>query len=133
MSNIVKKNYKVTGMTCSSCGKAVERAVKKIDGVVNQNINMATEKLHIEYDDEKVKFEDLEKTVKKAGFNLLEDVKYSKIEFKIGGMTCASCAKAIERAVNKLDGIDSINVNVATEKATISYDSSKLKDRKSVV
>ena len=127
MSNIVKKNYKVTGMTCSSCGKAVERAVKKIDGVVNQNINMATEKLHIEYDDEKVKFEDLEKVVKKAGFNILEDVKYSKIEFKIGGMTCASCAKAIERAVNKLDGIDSINVNVATEKATISYDSSKLK------
>ncbi|WP_343337745.1 Copper-exporting P-type ATPase [Terrisporobacter petrolearius] len=127
MSNIVKKSYKVTGMTCSSCGKAVERAVKKIDGVVNQSINMATEKLHIEYDNEKVKFEDLEKTVKKAGFNLLEDVKYSKIEFKIGGMTCASCAKAIERGVNKLDGIDSISVNVATERATINYDQSKLK------
>lgn len=126
MSNIVK-DYKVTGMTCSSCGKAVERAVKKIDGVVNQSINMATEKLHIEYDNEKVKFEDLEKTVKKAGFNLLEDVKYSKIEFKIGGMSCASCAKAIERAVNKLDGIDSVNVNLATEKATINYDQSKLK------
>ena len=127
MSNIVKKSYKVTGMTCASCGKAVERAVKKIDGVANQSINMATEKLHIEYDNEKVKFEDLEKTVKKAGFDLFEDVKYSKIDLKIGGMTCASCAKAIERAVNKLDGIDSINVNVATEKATISYDASKLK------
>ncbi|MGG7060793.1 cation transporter, partial [Clostridium tertium] len=45
----------------------------------------------------------------------------------MGGMTCASCAKAIERVVDKLDGIDSINVNIATEKATINYDSSKLK------
>ena len=127
MSNITKSSYKVTGMTCSACGKAAERAVKKIDGVISQSVNMATEKIQIEYDSSKVKFEDLEKAVKKAGYNLLEDVSYSKIDFKIGGMTCASCAKAIERAVNKLDGIDNINVNVATEKATISYDSSKLK------
>ena len=127
MNNIVKRSYKVTGMTCSACGKAAERAVKKIDGVVSQSVNMATEKINIEYDKNKVSFEELQNAVKKAGYNLLEDVSYSKIDFKIGGMTCASCAKAIERAVNKLDGIQSINVNIATEKATISYDSSKLK------
>ncbi|WP_042276505.1 heavy metal translocating P-type ATPase [[Clostridium] dakarense] len=127
MSNTVKRSYKVTGMTCSACGKAAERAVKKLDGVANQSVNMATEKILIEYDDKKVSFEDLEKAVKKAGYNLLEDASYNKIDFKIGGMTCASCAKAIERAVNKLDGIENINVNVATEKATINYDTSKLK------
>ncbi|RDY25326.1 heavy metal translocating P-type ATPase, partial [Romboutsia weinsteinii] len=127
MSNLKKASYKITGMTCSACGKAAERAVKKIEGVVSQSVNMATEKIQIEYDTTKVKFEDLEKAIKKAGYNLLEDVRYSKIDFKIGGMTCASCAKAIERAVNKLDGIESISVNVATEKATISYDLSKLK------
>lgn len=127
MSKVIKRNYKVTGMTCSACGKAVERAVKKIDGVTSQSVNMATEKINIEYNSDNVKFEDLESVVKKAGYNLLEDIKYSKIDFKIGGMTCASCAKAIERVVDKLDGIDSINVNIATEKATINYDSSKLK------
>ena len=127
MSNITKSSYKVTGMTCSSCGKAAERAVKKIDGVLSQSVNMATEKIQIEYDSSKVKFEDLEVAVKKAGYILLEDISYSKIDFKISGMTCASCAKAIERSVNKLDGIESVSVNVATEKATISYDSSKLK------
>ena len=127
MSNIKKENYKVTGMTCSACGKAAERAVKKIDGVVSQSVNMATEKIQIEYDIEKVKFEDLENAVKKAGYNLIEDIGYSKIDFKIGGMTCVACAKTVERLVNKLDGIDNINVNVATDKATISYDPSKLK------
>lgn len=127
MSNTVKRSFKVTGMTCSACGKAAERAVKKVDGVVDQSVNMATEKIQIEYDNSKVKFEDLEKAVKKAGYNLIEDVSYNKIDFKIGGMTCASCAKAIERAVEKLDGVENINVNVATEKATINYDTSKLK------
>lgn len=127
MSSLINKSYKITGMTCSACGKAAERAVKKVDGVVNQSVNMATEKINIEYDGDKVKFEDLAKAIRKAGYNLIEDINYNKVDFKVGGMTCASCAKAIERAVNKLDGIEDINVNVATERATINYDISKLK------
>lgn len=127
MSSLINKSYKITGMTCSACGKAAERAVKKVDGVVNQSVNMATEKINIEYDGDKVKFEDLAKAIRKAGYNLIEDINYNKVDFKIDGMTCASCAKAIERAVNKLDGIEDINVNVATERATINYDISKLK------
>ena len=127
MSSLINKSYKITGMTCSACGKAAERAVKKVDGVVNQSVNMATEKINIEYDGDKVKFKDLAKAIRKAGYNLIEDINYNKVDFKIGGMTCASCAKAIERAVNKLDGIEDINVNVATERATINYDISKLK------
>lgn len=127
MSSLINKSYKITGMTCSACGKAAERAVKKVDGVVNQSVNMATEKINIEYDGDKVKFEDLAKAIRKAGYNLIEDINYNKVDFKIGGMTCASCAKEIERAVNKLDGIEDINVNVATERATINYDISKLK------
>ncbi|MFR0019014.1 MAG: heavy metal translocating P-type ATPase [Paraclostridium sp.] len=127
MSSLINKSYKITGMTCSACGKAAERAVKKVDGVVNQSVNMAIEKINIEYDGDKVKFEDLAKAIRKAGYNLIEDINYNKVDFKIGGMTCASCAKAIERAVNKLDGIEDINVNVATERATINYDISKLK------
>ena len=45
MGNIITKTYKVTGMTCAACAKAVERAVKKLDGVQSQSINMVTEKL----------------------------------------------------------------------------------------
>lgn len=74
MSSLINKSYKITGMTCSACGKAAERAVKKVDGVVNQSVNMATEKINIEYDGDKVKFEDLEKAIRKAGYNLIEDV-----------------------------------------------------------
>ena len=40
----------------------------------------------------------------------------------IGGMTCAACAKRIEKAISKLEGIDQVSVNFATEKAYVSFD-----------
>ena len=47
-------------------------------------------------------------------------------EFKITGMTCASCSSRIDRVVNKLDGVSQASVNLTTEKATVDFDSDKL-------
>src|SRR4051794_41882548 len=43
----------------------------------------------------------------------------------LDGMTCASCAARIERALNKLDGVQA-TVNFATETAAVSYDSQQV-------
>lgn len=40
---------------------------------------------------------------------------------KINGMTCASCAKAIEKSVSKINGVSNVNVNFATEKVNVKY------------
>src|ERR1035437_3166669 len=45
--------------------------------------------------------------------------------FKIKGMHCASCASIIEKTLKKIEGVESIEVNPGTEKAKISFDSSK--------
>lgn len=73
MSNIVKETYKVEGMTCASCANAAERAVRKLDGVVNQNVNLATEKLTVEFEDDKVDYDTLEKAISKAGYKLVKE------------------------------------------------------------
>ncbi len=44
----------------------------------------------------------------------------------IGGMTCASCSSAVERTLNKLDGVKLAQVNLATESATIEFEGDKL-------
>lgn len=49
----------------------------------------------------------------------------SKDTLKITGMTCAACAARIEKVVGKMEGIDEISVNLATEKAVVSYDPEK--------
>ena len=50
-----------------------------------------------------------------------------KMTLKIGGMHCAACSRAVERALKKTDGIEEANVNIATEKAVFNYDEKKLK------
>ncbi len=46
--------------------------------------------------------------------------------YKIGGMTCAACANRIEKVVGKLDGMQSVAVNLATERLTCEYDDGKI-------
>ena len=120
-------DIKISGMTCASCAKAVERAVKKLDSSVEASVNMATEKLSISYDKEKVKDGDIESAIEKVGFTVVKEEKNKEVIIPIGGMTCASCVKAVERAVKKIDGVKNVQVNLATEKATISYIPSKVK------
>ena len=48
-----------------------------------------------------------------------------KETLKITGMTCAACAARIEKVLGKMDGVEDISVNLATEKATVSFDTTK--------
>lgn len=122
---MLTKSLKIEGMTCASCAKAVERATKKLQGVNESNVNIATEKLSINFDETKVSVEDIQIAVEKAGYKAINDA--SNKTMKIEGMTCASCAKAVERATRKIDGVTEANVNYATEKLIINYEPSKVK------
>ncbi|KZL92895.1 heavy metal translocating P-type ATPase [Clostridium magnum] len=118
------RTLKIEGMTCAACAKAVERASKKLDGVNEANVNFATEKLTVNFDDSKLALTDIQAAVEKAGYKAL--IEATTKTLKIEGMTCAACAKAVERASKKLDGVYEANVNFATEKLTVSFDSSKI-------
>lgn len=127
------KSFRIEGMTCAVCAKAVERVTKKLQGVTEANVNIATEKLNISFDETKISVEDIKTAVEKAGYKAISDAVNKTI--KIEGMTCASCAKAVERAARKLDGVIEANVNYATEKLIINYEPSQVKvlDIKKVV
>ena len=126
-ANKINETYKITGMTCAACAKAVERVVKKLDGVEEQNVNIATEKLNIVYDRSKVNFDDIKCVIEKAGYGIEVEEENKVIELKIEGMTCAACAKAVERVGKKLEGVESISVNIATDKANVIYNPAKVK------
>lgn len=115
------ENFKILGMTCAACAKAAERAVKKLDGVSEVNVNLATEKMVVQFDEQKINTEIIKNAVAKAGYEALEEVETKEVSIPISGMTCAACAKAVEKAVGKLAGVESVNVNFATEKAVINY------------
>lgn len=119
-----KLSFNIEGMTCAACAKAVERVSKKLEGVQEANVNIATEKLSIIFDEKKCNTLDIEKAIEKAGYKAFLDGQHMNL--KIEGMTCAACAKAVERVSRKLDGVLEANVNIATEKLDITFDKSKV-------
>jgi len=121
----LEKSLKIEGMTCAACAKAVERASKKLPGVTEANVNYATEKLNINFDETQVSIPDIQTAIERAGYKAV--VESSTKTLKIEGMTCAACAKTIERVTKKINGIIESNVNYATEKLNISYEPSKVR------
>jgi Cu+-exporting ATPase len=115
-------HLKINGMSCAACAQASERAVKKLAGVEEAAVNFATEKLLVKFEDEELSIEEIKAAVAKAGYEAVEERKDKEVSIPVSGMTCAACAKAIERAVGKVSGVSSVAVNFATEKAAVKYD-----------
>lgn len=118
------KVFNIEGMSCASCAAAVEKATSKLSGVSKASVNLATEKLTVEFDKSQTSEKDIQKAVADAGFKAIINVQHKT--FSIDGMSCASCSQAVEKAVNKLSGITTASVNLATEKMFVEYDPSVL-------
>jgi Cu+-exporting ATPase len=117
MTEDKRAELKVTGMVCAVCTSAIEKSLRTLDGVSVAKVNLATEIASVEYDPGKLKLSDLEKAVKDAGYDVIDE----KVVLKIGGMVCAMCVGALEIALKKLDGVVEVNVNLAAEKAYVTY------------
>ena len=133
----VDLDFAVEGMTCASCVRRVETALAKVDGVQDATVNLATERAHVVIDRERVSADDLRNAVTSAGYTpgtIAEEepaaphtpeptvVSEGDVTFDIEGMTCASCVRRVETALEKTAGVREAHVNLATERATVSFD-----------
>lgn len=127
--NVQKIGFKVQGMSCSSCANNVQKKLNSLDGIINANVNIATEKGQVEYDSTKIDIQAILKGVEDAGYKAVldEEKNTEKVTLKIKGMTCTACANKVEKTLNKMEGITSASINFAVEKVTIEYDPKKVR------
>lgn len=111
------QTLEIEGMTCASCVGRVEKALKKVEGVAEVAVNLATEKAVIQ-SDVAVPREALVHAVERAGYDVRTQPE-QQFELNIQGMTCASCVGRVEKALKKVEGVSSATVNLATEKALV--------------
>jgi Cu+-exporting ATPase len=114
-----KITLKIQDMSCASCAQTVEKSLNKAEGVDEAQVNFAAEKAYITFDPQQNSREKLIEVVKNSGYGVKEEK--AKISFSIDGMTCASCSAAVEKALNKSEGVYQANVNIATEKGSVEY------------
>ena len=62
---------KIDGMTCSACSSGLEKYLNKQDGIKQANVNLVMNNANIEYDEQKLTLEQVEKFIEKAGFTSL--------------------------------------------------------------
>ncbi len=123
---------RIEGMTCASCVRRVERALGHLPGVAEAQVNLATERATVVFDPGEVELERLVEQVERAGYRASVEAVESPpsagpagvatVELAVEGMTCASCVRRVERALAKVEGVESATVNLATERATVTYD-----------
>ncbi|MCP3750402.1 heavy metal translocating P-type ATPase [Pseudomonas sp. SBB6] len=101
----------IAGMTCASCAGRVERALRKVVGAEQVSVNLATEQARVQAPADSLPA--LLEAVEQAGYS----VPSQTLELQIGGMTCASCAGRVERALAKVPGVQQVTVNLANERA----------------
>ncbi|WP_080400773.1 heavy metal translocating P-type ATPase [Burkholderia ubonensis] len=118
----------IEGMTCASCVARVEKALANVPGVTRASVNLATERATVDAA-AGVATAQLVDAVRQAGYQatpvaepepaIAPDAALGAIELDIGGMTCASCAGRVEKALSNVPGVARASVNLATERATV--------------
>ncbi|MCM8736496.1 heavy metal translocating P-type ATPase [Azospirillum sp. A1-3] len=104
----------VSGMTCASCVRRVEKALGRVPGVTAVSVNLATERARLTFagpPDVKAAAD----AVEAAGYH----AEKREFDLSVTGMTCASCSGRVEKALSRLPGVDSASVNLATERAHV--------------
>jgi Cu+-exporting ATPase len=115
--NLKTVEFPVSGMSCASCVARIEKGLSKMSGIHAARVNFASEKATVTFDASRVQMVDLVGTVKDLGY----EAGLEKVTLPVHGMSCASCVKKVEGALNGLDGVIKAAVNFATERATIQY------------
>ena len=117
MSETKQLTLPITGMTCANCVAAVERNIKKVDGVQVANVNLSSERAMIEFDPTLTGLDDFLAKIERAGYG----VATGEADLLIQRMSDDNDARRLEKALSELDGVLEAQVNFTTERARIQY------------
>ena len=104
-------------MTCASCVARNEKALRKLEGVDEANVNFATEKATVAFDPAVLSASELVARVEAAGYGVVT----AQETLPILGHDLRELRRRVERALRKPPGVLNADVNLATEKATVTY------------
>ena len=111
-ANLLRLSLPIEGMTCAACAGRVERALRKVPGVEEVQVNPATDRAEVLGS---AGVTALKQAVEGAGYGVAE----ARFDLMIGGMTCATCAARVEKALRAVPGVLKASVNAASEKAHV--------------
>lgn len=119
-------------MNCVSCSGSIENSVKKLKGVKSASVNFAAKKLYVEYDE--LTDDAIKKAVSDAGEYRVfsEDEVEKTVIFIVQGLDNPHCAMTIQKALERVKGVNKIDLNTNTHKARVTYTAPKNEVKKAI-
>ena len=126
MMATIKKQYELEGLCCGNCAAKIEKEVGGLNGVLGANVDFASKLLTVELTEQAVpeNIADQARNISKRHDSEIELKEKElpqagkKVMYLLG-LDCADCAKKIETAVSRMDGVQSASVDFATQKLTM--------------
>lgn len=126
MMATIKKQYELEGLCCGNCAAKIEKEVGGLNGVLGANVDFASKLLTVELTEQAVP-ENIADQARKISKRHDSEIELKEKELPqagkkvmyLLGLDCADCAKKIETAVSRMDGVQSTSVDFATQKLTM--------------
>lgn len=112
-----KLSLPVIGMSCSSCVAHIEKALKKLPGVSNVVVNLATNLASFAYNPQQAGVKEAKQAIEDIGYL----VPTTELTLEVSGMSCASCVGHVENALKSLQGVENAVVNLRLGTARVTY------------
>ncbi|MGN8200345.1 heavy metal translocating P-type ATPase [Salinisphaera sp. RV14] len=109
--------FGIDGMMCGACVARVEKKIRKVSGVTEASVNLATERAKVTLEAGSNAPAAVFRAVESAGYTPVAE----EIEFGVDGMTCGACVARVEKKLARLDGVLEATVNLTTERARVRY------------
>lgn len=117
MTEIKQISLPVTGMDCANCATAVERSIKKIDGIEQVHVNLASERASFKHRGGNEAIFDVMEKVNKAGYGIA----IGEARLIISGLDDGQSSSTLENKIRNLPGVTKININWVSGKVSVNY------------
>ena len=107
----------ITGMTCANCVAAVERNLKKVNGVAEANVNLSSERATVTFDPQLAALPDLIGRVERAGYHIAE----GEADLIVQQMSDDNDARRLQKTLTGMEGVLEAQVAFVTGRARVRY------------
>ncbi|MFK8302912.1 heavy metal translocating P-type ATPase [Capnocytophaga stomatis] len=115
----MKQIYYIKGMSCYGCVGTVQTALAGITNIHSVKIDLDSQQAEIK-SDEAIPFNQLEKALEGTNYSIHTDLKEAQTyTYFVKGMSCSGCENTVREALQEIDGVEEISVNVKEKKVVV--------------
>jgi Cu+-exporting ATPase len=109
--------FAVTDMHCANCAQTIGDRIDELAGIDGVDVNYATDEGTVSFDPGTVSLGEIFAAIEDAGYTPITE----RVTVGIADMHCANCAQTNESALREVPGVVEVDVNYATDEATVVY------------